>query len=88
MLKSFVPFLDLLKEKTDFDESDFRLSTRTQIADFVALIAFQLQGKEPISGVDGDIRDELAEKVHSGEISFEQIKVKIEEGIYGLSKQE
>ena len=82
MLRSFAPFLELLKEKTDFAESDYRLSTRTQIADFIALIAFQLLDKDPLSGADGDIRNELAEKIHSGEITFEQIVTTIEDEIY------
>jgi len=74
MLKSFVPFLGLLRDKTAFDEDDYRLENRTQVADFVALIAFELIGTVPTTKVEGGIRDELAEKIHLGEIKFEEIK--------------
>lgn len=74
MLRSFVPFLGLLRDKTAFDEDDYRLENRTQVADFVALIAFELIGTVPTTKVEGGIRDELAEKIHLGEIRFEEIK--------------
>lgn len=72
MLSSFAPFLDLLKQDTFFDESKYKLSNRTQIADFVALIALEIMGIEPTSRKEGEIRDELAEKLHQKEINYEQ----------------
>lgn len=38
------------------------------------MIAFELTGLEPTSRIEGSIRDELAEKIHLGEISFAEIK--------------
>ena len=73
MLKSFSPFLDLLRDVPGFRESDYNLSNRTQIADFVALIVFELIDIEPASRKEGDIRDELAEKLHREEVTLEQI---------------
>jgi hypothetical protein len=74
MLKNFAPFLELLQEKEGFAAAGYRLENRTQIADFVALIAFELTDIEPTSRIEGSIRDELAEKIHLGEISFVDIK--------------
>lgn len=73
MLTCFAPFLGILKEQTEMDVSDYRLENRTQIADFVAMIAFEMLGKEPSSKAEGNIRDELAEMLHKGEFTFEQI---------------
>lgn len=73
MLKSFAPFLALLGSETDFNEDDYRLGNRTQIADFVATIAFELLGKEPASTKEGDVRDELAEMLNKGTFSFEEL---------------
>ncbi len=73
MLKSFASFLDLLRGVEGFDENDYRLANRTQIADFVAKIAFELVGMEVEASGDGSVRDELADKLHKGEITFEQI---------------
>ena len=77
MLTSFSPFLDLLRDVPAFKEGNYYLSNRTQIADFVALIAFELMGIEPASRKEGDIRDELAEKLHRKEVTFEQITAEI-----------
>ena len=79
MLKSFGPFLDLLKEQPGFDESGHDLSNRTRIADFVFLTAFELLGIEPSLRTEGSIRDELAEKIHKGELSYGQIRDAISE---------
>jgi len=73
LLNTFESFLGLLQEQKGFDAAGYKLENRTQIADFVASIAFELIGLEPASGVEGSIRDELAEKIHSGDVSFEQI---------------
>ncbi|MBQ3292560.1 MAG: DUF3232 domain-containing protein [Mogibacterium sp.] len=73
MLESFAPFLSILEEQTDFDASDHRLDNRTQIADFVAMIAFEMIGREPASRVEGSVRDELAELLHKGEFTFDQL---------------
>jgi len=73
MLNSFNPFLDLLRIIPDFTESEYNLSNRTRIADFAALIVFELMGIEPSSRKEGEIRDELAEKLHHKEITYEQI---------------
>lgn len=82
MLKSFVPFISLLKEQGAFNDADYRLDNRTQIADFVALIAFELIDILPEAKGEGNIRDELAEKIHVGTITFEQISDRIEDEIY------
>lgn len=73
MLASFAPFLDILKAQSEFNADDYRLENRTQIADFVAMIAFELLGREPSSRIEGNVRDELAELLHKGEFTFEQI---------------
>lgn len=83
MLKSFAPFLRLLKEQADFNAADYRLESRTQIADFVALIAFELIDMVPETRVEGSIRDELAEKIHAGEVTYKQISTLIEKEVYG-----
>ena len=74
MLKTFAPFLALLQEQESFNSAVYRLENRTQIADFVALIGFELIGSEPGSRIEGSIRDELAENIYSGDISIDQIK--------------
>lgn len=73
MLNSFSLFLDLLRNIPDFNESEYNLSNRTRIADFAAMIAFELTDGEPSSRKEGEIRDELAEKLHRKEITYEQI---------------
>ncbi len=75
MLNSFSDFLDLLRGIPDFTEREYNLSNRTRIADFAAIIAFDLTGFEPSSRKKGEIRDELAEKLHQKEITYEQIAV-------------
>lgn len=77
LLASFNTFLDLLRDVPGFKENEYNLSNRTRIADFVALIAFELMDTEPSSCKEGDIRDELAEKLHRKEVSFEQIEAEI-----------
>ena len=74
MLESFGSFLDLLRQQPEFDEDDYRLENRTQIADFIAGIAFEALDLEPISRKEGDARDELAEKLHKQEVTYEQIE--------------
>lgn len=77
LLISAHAFIDLLDENTDFNKSEFRLENRTQIADFIAMIAFELVDMEPESRVEGYIRDELVEKLHNEIISANTIKEKI-----------
>lgn len=77
MLESFKPFLDLLKTETEFNADEYKLDNRTQIADFIASIAFELMGAEPASRIEGNVRDELAEKLHNKEFTFEQIEQKL-----------
>lgn len=77
MLISFNPFLDLLRGVPAFQEGDYNLSNRTRIADFVALMAFEFMGVVPASLKEGDIRDELAEKLHRKEVILEQIIAEI-----------
>lgn len=86
MLKSFAPFLRLLNEQTSFKATNYRLENRTQIADYVALIAFELIGMAPEARAEGSIRDELAEKIHLEEITFEHINNQINDLLYGGSK--
>lgn len=76
MLASFAPFLDILKVQSEFNADDYRLENRTQIADFVAMIVFELLGREPLSRIEGNVRDELAELLHKGAFTFEQIGLK------------
>lgn len=77
LLKSALAFIDLLDENTDFNKSEFRLENRTQIADFIAMIAFELVDMTPESSIEGCIRDELAEKLHYGTVSANTIKEKV-----------
>ena len=77
MLRSFAPFLDLLRNNTSFNEDDWKLANRTQIADFVAGIVFEALGLEPASRKEGEVRDELAEKLHKQEVTFEQIEAEL-----------
>lgn len=79
LLLSAADLIDLLSRDTGFDKSDHRLENRTQIADFIASIAFELAGVKPESAVEGAARDDLAEKLHNGEISPELINEKISE---------
>ena len=71
MLKSFGSFIDILRRQPAFDESCYKLANRTQIADFVAGIIFELLGLKPASQVEGSVRDELAEKLHKNEITLD-----------------
>ena len=73
LLVSAGNFIDLLEEKTDFDRSEYKLNNRTQIADFVASIVFELMNTEPASKVEGNIRDDLAEKIHNGDITMDTV---------------
>ena len=77
LLAVFPSFLDLLKSDAGLKASDYRLDNRTQIADFVAMIAFELIGREPSSRVEGNVRDELAELLYKGEVTLEQIESRI-----------
>lgn len=77
MLESFKPFLEILSTETDFNADDYALDNRTQIADFLATIAFEVFDTEPVSRIEGSVRDELAEKIHNRDISYEQIKEKL-----------
>lgn len=74
MLVSFESFKRLLNEKTDFDEKNYDLSNRTRIADFIAMIVFEMTGEEPSSRVEGNVRDELAEMIHNGRLSYDSIR--------------
>lgn len=66
LLISAADFIELISKETEFDRSEYRLDTRTQIADFIAGIAFELMEKKPSSGIEGNARDELAEILHNG----------------------
>ena len=77
MLTSFNPFQDVLRDDPDFEENKYNLSNRTRIADFVTSIVFEIMGIEPQSRKEGEIRDELAEKLHLGELTYEQISAEI-----------
>ena len=68
LLISAADFIDVLDRDTGFDRSAYRLANRTQVADFIATIAFEFMDMEPSSTVEGNIRDELAEKIHDGMI--------------------
>lgn len=74
MLISAADFIDILHKNTEFDKSNYKLDNRTQIADFIAMIAFELLDMKPASMIEGSVRDELAEKVHNGTIDALQIE--------------
>ena len=82
MLTSFAPFLDILIEQSEFDKDDYMLENRTQIADFIATIAFEFVGVEPDSRTEGSIRDSLTEKLHNNEITYEKIAETIKREVY------
>lgn len=84
MLSSFTSFLGLLRMVPDFHENVYKIGNRTQIADFVALIAFELLGKKPTSRLEGSVRDELAEMLHKHETSYEEIMQKCLEEMCNL----
>ena len=63
LLISAADLIGVLDRDTEFDRSAYRLANRTQIADFIATIAFELMDMKPSSTVEGNIRDELAEKM-------------------------
>ena len=79
MLVSAAGLIDLLDADTEFRRSDYKLENRSQIADFIALIAFEIVGLEPSSTIEGNVRDELAERIHDGTITKEMINNKIKE---------
>ena len=79
LLISAADFIDTLEKKSDFKRNDYRLDNRTQIADFVSGIAFELMDMKPTSTVEGSVRDELAEKIHSGEVTEKMITDRVED---------
>ena len=74
LLTSASVFIDVLEENSDFNKSDYKLGNRTQIADFISMIAFELAGIRPDSMTEGKVRDELAEKFHLGVIDCSMIE--------------
>ena len=77
LLTSAAVFIDVLEENSDFKKSDYKLGNRTQIADFISMIAFELAGIRPDSMMEGKVRDELAEKIHLGIIDFNMIEERL-----------
>lgn len=73
LLISAADLLDLLSKETDFIRSNYKLENRTQVADFIASIAFELVKMDPSSRVEGNVRDELAEKIHIGVINTDML---------------
>lgn len=73
MLDSMEPFIDILEKETKFNKNDYALDNRTQKADFMASIIFELMDLEPVSRVEGSVRDELVEMLHKGIINYEQL---------------
>ena len=73
MLISAADFIYILDAETEFDRSEYRLDNRTQIADFIASIALELMEMAPASRVEGNVRDELAELIHTGKVTKESI---------------
>ena len=74
LLNSAASFIDVLEENSDFERNKYKLDSRTQIADFISMIAFELVDIRPDSMAEGHIRDELAEKLHLGIIDFNMIE--------------
>jgi len=56
MLISVADFVDLLYRNTEFEKCEYRLDNRMQIADFIALIAFELLDITPSSTLEGGSR--------------------------------
>ena len=81
LLISAADLIDVLDRDTGFDRSAYRLANRTQVADFIATIAFELMDMEPSSTVEGNIRDELAEKIHDGTIDTGELEKRYTEMI-------
>ena len=52
---------------------DDTIENRTQLADKVASMVFEAINKTPASSVEGEVRDELAEMLHRGEITTDEI---------------
>ena len=77
LLTSAAVFIDVLEENSDFKKSDYKLGNRTQIADFISIIVFELAGIRPGSMAEGKVRDELAEKIHLGIIDFNIIEERL-----------
>lgn len=78
MLISAADLIDILSKYSEFDKADYRLGNRTQIADFIAMIAFNLLGITPSSTLEGNVRDELAELLHNGTINTVMIRNALE----------
>ena len=72
LLEVFEKFTDILKAGTDFENSHYRIENRTQKADLVAMMIIELIHQKPASHIDGAARDEIVEKLHSGELSYSQ----------------
>ena len=84
LLISAADFIDLLCRESEFNKDEYRLDNRTQIADFIASIAFELVDQRPSSTVEGHVRDDLAELIHSGKITKQDIENSICSIVHGL----
>ena len=78
LLISAADFIDTIENKSDFKRAEHHLDNRTQIADFISGIAFELLDMKPASTVEGSVRDELAEKIHNGEVTEKMITDRVD----------
>lgn len=84
LLISAADLIDKLIRESEFDKDEYRLGNRTQIADFIALIAFELTNYSPTSTIEGHIRDDLAEMIHTCQITKQDIEKSIDNVAPGI----
>ena len=87
LLISAADLIDKLKRESEFDKDEYRLDNRTQIADFIALIAFELTNHSPTATIEGHMRDDLAEMIHTRQITKQDIEKSIDNVIPGIVEQ-
>ena len=87
LLISAADLIDKLKRESEFDKDEYRLDNRTQIADFIALIAFELTNHSPTATIEGHMRDDLAEMIHTRQITKQDIEKSIDNVVPGIFEQ-
>lgn len=87
LLISAADLIDKLNRESEFDKDEYRLDNRTQIADFIALIAFELTNHSPTSTIEGHMRDDLAEMIHTRQITKQDIEKSIDNVVPGIFEQ-
>ena len=87
LLISAADLIDKLNRESEFDKDEYRLDNRTQIADFIALIAFELTNHSPTATIEGHMRDDLAEMIHTRQITKQDIEKSIDNVVPGIFEQ-